>query len=336
MGRRTIRRVAGSRFGLTTNTRPAGVTKAGVRGGGARLGGSRRGVGAGAGAAGRGSNRGGFNAGWGRNHRRDKGHHHDFWLGYGLWCGFGYQGGHSSNYWYNHCLYHPYRFLYWSYPDYYYCDVPVYSYPPDSVVTYDEIDRDGEAEEEVAEAADSAEREAPTVESIIANHVKLGDFYFREGKYDQAAESYLRALAYAPEDASIHFILADALFGMGDYHYAAFIIRKAMRVDPEMANAKADKRDFYKDPKEFDKQLETLRSYLVEKPYDSAAHLVLGYNLYFSAHQDLAKKAFTRVLEISPDDQAAQLFLAAMEKPEEKADAQPSEEKPAEKPAKKD
>jgi tetratricopeptide (TPR) repeat protein len=257
-------------------------------------------------------------------------------LGYGLWCGLGYLGNHDSDYWYNHCRYHPYRFLYSWAPDYYYCDVPLYAYPPDSVVAYDETERGAEEAEE--EAGEAAEREAPTIESIIANHIRLGDFYFRESKYDKAAESYLRALAYAPEDASIHFILADALFGMGDYHYAAFIIRKAMGLDPEMAYAKADKRDFYKDPKEFAKQLETLRSYIAEKPYDSAAHLVLAYNLYFSAKRGLAKKAFTRVLEISPDDQAAKLFLAAMEKPEEaadatnKADARPSE-KPASKPA---
>ena len=100
-------------------------------------------------------------------------------------------------------------------------------------------------------------------------------------------------------------------------------------------------------------ELETLRKYIEEKPFDSAAHLVLGYNLNFSGKSDLAKKAFTRVLEISPDDQAAKLFLAAMEKPEEKpdaakkADAAPSEEptskpeekpaeEPAQKPAKKD
>ncbi len=262
-------------------------------------------------------------------------------MGYGLWCGFGYYGHHDPDYWYHHYRHHPYRFLYWWCPDYYYYQVPVFSYPLDSVVSYDEVERDP-GDEEVAEPG---EREAPTVESIIANHVKLGDFYFREGKYDKAAESYLRALTYAPEDASIHFILADALFGMGDYHYAAFIIRKALRLDPEMAKAEADKRNFYKDPKEFDKQLETLRTYIEEKPYDSAAHLVLGYNLRFSGKPDLAKKAFTRVLEISPDDQAAKLFLAAMEKPEEKADAAkkadalPSEKptsKPAEKPAKKD
>jgi len=264
-------------------------------------------------------------------------------LGYGRSCGFGYYGSYYSDYWYHHYRYHPYRFMYWWCPDYYYYGVPVFAYPPDSLAGYSETQLEPQDTEEYS--ALPLEREAPTIESIIANHVKLGDFYFRESKYDKAAESYLRALAYAPEDASIHFILADALFGMGDYHYAAFIISKALRLDPEMAKAKADKREFYKDQKEFAAQLDTLRKYISEKPFDSAAHLVLGYNLCFSGQPGLAKEAFARVLEISPDNQAAKLFLGAMDAPkakvgpDEKPDDRPSAKptsKPAETPVKKD
>ncbi|MHC4079527.1 MAG: tetratricopeptide repeat protein [Planctomycetota bacterium] len=335
--RRVDVRGSGTRGG---GTRGGGARRGGTRGSGTRRGGTRGGGTRGGGARRRGG-RGGYNWGWGHHHHD---HHHHYWLGLGLWCGFGYYGGYCSDYWYHHYRYHPYRFLHWWCPDYYYYRVPIFVYPPDSVVSYDETELEPRDEEH--RSAKPLEREVPTIESIIANHVKLGDFYFREGKYDKAAESYLRALAYAPEDASIHFILADALFGMGDYHYAAFIIRKALRLDPEMAKAKADKREFYKDPKEFEKQLETLRKYIGEKPYDSAAHLVLGYNLYFSGKPGLAKEAFAQVLKISPDDQAAQLFLGAMEKPakeegeaDKKPEARPSEKptlKPADKPAKKD
>lgn len=316
-------RVAGDRFGLSsTIRRSTGTLEPGRT---VKRRGSR-------------TWRSGHDWGWGfrhyqgtRRHHRHRHHHHHYWLGLGLWCGFGYWGSYYADYWYHHYRYHPYRFLYWWCPDYYYYQVPVFVYPLDSVAVY------GDTVVEPADTADTKE-EAPTVESIIANHVKLGDFYFREGKYDKAAESYLRALAYAPEDASIHFILADALFGMGDYHYAAFIISKALRLDPEMAKAAADKRDFYRDPKEFAKQLETLRKYINKKPYDSAAHLVMGYNLYFSGEPALAKKAFERVLEVSPDNQAARLFLEAMDTPDPEPGAHKSDRatsKPAETPSNK-
>ncbi len=126
----------------------------------------------------------------------------------------------------------------------------------------------------------------------------------------------MRALAYAPDDGSIYFVVSDALFAQGDYHYASFMISKGLSLDPPLATAKADKRTFYADGAEFDKHLETLRKYLVDHPFDSAAHLVLGYNLRFSGDDEGARLAFNRVLEIDSSDKPAKLFLDAMSKDE--------------------
>lgn len=153
---------------------------------------------------------------------------------------------------------------------------------------------------------------APSPTTLAERHVELGDFYFTDGRYEDAAESYLRALAYVPEDASVHFALADALFALGDYHYAAFMLTKALELNPAMAGVTADKRTFYGEPEAFDAQLDTLRRYLREKPYDAAAHLLLGYNLRMSGDTDGAKAAFERVLEIDKHSTPAQLFLDAI------------------------
>lgn len=156
-------------------------------------------------------------------------------------------------------------------------------------------------------------RPAPaSAASLAEHHVSLGDFYFKEERFQEAAESYLRALAYAPEDATIHFVLADALFAVGDYHYAAFMISKGTRLDPALASSDADKRTFYTNVETFEKQLQTLTDYVADKPYDGAAQLVLGYNLRFSGQPEPAEKAFRRVLEIEPSNETAATFLAAM------------------------
>lgn len=159
----------------------------------------------------------------------------------------------------------------------------------------------------------------PSPESLAAKYIALGDFYFKEGRFREAADNYMKALTWAPDDASLHFVLADALFALGDYHYAAFVIRKALRLDPGLARATTDKRTFYGDPKLFDAQLTTLRGYLTEKPYDAAAHLVHGYNLRFSGDPKGAEVALRRVLEIEPKDEAATLLLAELPRVEEPA-----------------
>jgi len=149
-------------------------------------------------------------------------------------------------------------------------------------------------------------------ETLAERHVQLADNHFREGRYQDSADNYLRALSFLPDDASIHFALADALFALGDYHYAAFMIGKGLDLDPDLATLVVDKRTFYGEPATFLTQLDTLRRYTQEQPYDAAAFVVLGYNLRFSGDDAGAERAFSRVLEIDKHNQAAELFLAAI------------------------
>jgi Tfp pilus assembly protein PilF len=151
--------------------------------------------------------------------------------------------------------------------------------------------------------------------SLAQKYVELGDFYFRDDRFRAAAEAYGKARSQVPDDASVHLVLADAVFADGDYHYAAFLVGEALRLDPAMASAATDKRTFYRDVKTFYAQMQALEAYLERAPYDAQAHFVKGYNLHFSARRDEAKKAFQRVLEIEPGHRGAELFLAAPQPP---------------------
>lgn len=227
-----------------------------------------------------------YSLGWGWNH---------YWRGYSYLC--------------------PLNYDYWWYPSW-------YSYQPVSYVYVNSAgDYSPYPSTTIVDAtpgekpASDAPPAASTEESAATRHVTLGDYYFKEGRYEDAVESYLRALAHAPEDASVHFVLADALFAVGNYHYADHIIRKAVRLDSAIAYAEADKRTFYKDPKAFEGHLAKLREYLVKKPYDVAAQMVLAYNLKFSGDRDGAIRAFERVLELSPANPVAERFLEALRAP---------------------
>ncbi|GAB4149477.1 MAG: hypothetical protein Fur0037_17800 [Planctomycetota bacterium] len=164
------------------------------------------------------------------------------------------------------------------------------------------------AEPGTAAVAASAAPE-PTPLELARKYLGLGDFYFSEGRFAEAAEAYARARTYAPEDPTILFALCDAAFATGDYHFAAYLIGEALRLDPAMASADTDKRLLYKDVSVFEKQMATLRAYIAEKPYDAMAQLVLAYNLKFSDHPTEAIAAFRRVLEIDPESRAARVFL---------------------------
>ncbi len=252
-----------------------------------------------------------------------------------LWQPFWYS---RSHYW-DHCYHNtfwnnwsnPYcaQSSYWWYPSTTYC--PTYLYVPSTVIVT--ADEPAVASAPAAAApggtsdwivvgggvvgsARTIDVPAGTAElstSLATKYVELGDFYFKANRFRDAAEAYGKARSYAPDDASVHFVLADAVIADGDWHYAAFLIAEGLRLDPAMAAAETDKRTFYSDLAVFEAQVAALDAYLAESPYDAQAHLVRGYNLRFAGKPTAAIVAFRRVLEIDAGNRAAATFLAALE-----------------------
>lgn len=219
---------------------------------------------------------------------------------------------------------------YWWYPTSTYC--PTYLYVPSSVVYVERDDAPAPAEgstEVVVAGGAIARRAAEPVgdvgargqppEALAKKYVELGDFYFEVGRYAEAADAYARAKTYAPNNASVHLAMADAAFATGDYHFAAYLIAEAVRLDPAIVSAEIDRRVYYGDPKAFETQMSELERYLEAKPYDAQAHLVHGYNLRFSGKPVAAIGAFRRVVEITPENRAAQAFLTALAPPASEA-----------------
>ena len=234
---------------------------------------------------------------------------------------------YRNTYWNNWSTPNALPSSYWWYPTTSYC--PTYLYVPGSVVINEEL----EPYDEVLSVVDTARSaevaevavEKTTPETLAVNYIELGDFYFENDRFDAATEAYAKAREYAPEDASVHFVLADATFANGDYHYAAFLISEAVRLDPTIVTAKVDKRTFYSDPKLFETQLEALQAYCKAKPYDAWAQLVLGYNLRFSDRPTRSIAAFRRVMQLDADNPPANAFLRDL-LPPTKPDGKPSAE----------
>jgi tetratricopeptide (TPR) repeat protein len=127
-----------------------------------------------------------------------------------------------------------------------------------------------------------AEAPAASPLSIAAQrYLDLGDRAFREGRYTDAVQFYIKAVEFAPEQGALYLVLSDALFAVGDYHYAAYAVRRALELDPALVDTDVDKHGFYPDPTQFDEQLATLERYLDANVGDRDARLVLGLNFLF-------------------------------------------------------
>jgi len=215
---------------------------------------------------------------------------------------------------------------FWWYPNSTYC--PTYLYVPSTVVVEESAAPEPEIEVEPPPAARTevvVAGSGPAGRVVVrefapgqlaGKYVELGDFYFSAGRFAEAADAYARARSYAPDDAAVHFVLADAAAATGDYDFAAQLIADGLRLDPGLASADADKRLFYGDIRLFEQQMAALAAHLEKHPLDAKAQLVRGYNLRFSAQPAAARQAFARVLELAPgaepSQRAARLFLDAM------------------------
>ncbi len=222
------------------------------------------------------------------------------WLGYGWsWC--------WNYYWYD-CGY------YWWYPRTYSCYRPFYSY-----VVYQTIERevpvyiqsdtvaadagnvvyieDGDV---VAGGGGSEPRNLALEESLgraADYYLILGDRAFREERFGDAVHYYAKAVEFGGEEGVLYLILSDALFATGDYHYAAYALRRALELDPALMESVIDKRSFYSDARAFDRQLATLELYLEDHFLDDDARLVLAANYLFggrpAAAVDLLSSSFS-------------------------------------------
>lgn len=212
----------------------------------------------------------------------------------------------------------------WGYPYYYYGPFIPASY---SVVYYEEpeviyIDAPEEEilDEEIipAETSYGSEQPDPSLQRELnraaAYYLTQGDRAFRETRYGDAAHFYAKAVEFAPESGILYLVLSDALFATGDYRYAAYALRQALSREPSLARNVINKRDFYADPSDFDRQLATLERFVEDHVLDTDARLVLAANYLFSERPDAAIVVFDNPFseELRGTDEGQVLLEAAL------------------------
>src|SRR5262249_6533736 len=143
----------------------------------------------------------------------------------------------------------------------------------------------------------------------------------------KAVEAFKNAVTVDPKNAIARFALGEALFAQGDYHYAAYSIKKGLELNPHWVDVDAPKDKFYGSMAPFDAAMKQLEAYAQANPYDAASQFLLGYQNYFTGKYDESAAAFGREIDLVGKDASADLFTAKI--PDRKANPpKPAESAP--------
>lgn len=201
------------------------------------------------------------------------------------------------------CFY-PYTYYYW--PSCYY--LPAY-YPTyaDVVVVHD-YDSGATQYPPISDRTEPAPAHAPNPDELIAN----GWEQFRGRDYPAAIDSFRDAVLASPTDATAKVAYAQALFAIGNYPDAAFMLRRAMELQPDLPALGEDPRTRYADPEDHAEQMLALRSFLDRVKGEPAATLVLGWQSYFTGDLGAARESFDALKNMDPEDETVKRFLARL------------------------
>lgn len=132
---------------------------------------------------------------------------------------------------------------------------------------------------------------------------------FKAGHFETAADAFRRAMLLEQDNAVPKLALAHALFALGDYTNAAFMIRRGMQILPQWPTVGTSLHELYGNPDDLAEHTIALRVHLDAHPDDGDARFLLGYVSYFSGDLDGAEAAFQSVIAANPGNAETQAFL---------------------------
>lgn len=226
-------------------------------------------------------------------------------------CWHGWNGCSSGFFFCNDCLFWfwwrpgcapcfwPYNYYYW--PSCYY--LPAY-YP-----SYSEVRVVHEYVDDGSYYPTLTDQQAPAKGADAAALAGRGWDLFKGRDYAGAADSFRQAVLANPNDATIKLGYAQSLFAVGDYADSAFLLRRALELQPDLPALGEDPRSRYGDAEDHSEQMVALRTFLDHMKGEPAATLVLAWQSYFTGDLSVARESFEALKALDPEDAAAKSFL---------------------------
>jgi hypothetical protein len=145
-----------------------------------------------------------------------------------------------------------------------------------------------------------------------ARHIRIGRNAFAEGEYGRSAYRFRKASDLTPDQASPHFLLAQASFALGKYRDAVGAIHAGMALDPTWpATGDRFAALYGANNNDFALHLDQFAAARAAHPDDSVLLFLQGVVMWFDGRREDARLLFEKAAPRVPDRRDIDRFLLA-------------------------
>lgn len=132
-------------------------------------------------------------------------------------------------------------------------------------------------------ASKEVEKKGTKKVNITAERLmEIGINYFKNGRYLNAARSFLNAIKINDKNISAWVKLSMTAFATEDYSYALDALRQGLKFQKDFSKLKCDWKDYFSSQKDFNIQLNNLVNWINSNKDDKKAAILLGYVYFFT------------------------------------------------------
>lgn len=136
---------------------------------------------------------------------------------------------------------------------------------------------------------------------VAGNYRRQGDALYNKKRYDEAAQSYLKAIADDPNNVALIYTLGDTYYYLKSYSEAETYYHKALQLNPKLARPYNGLGSIHYDLQRYPESEASYRKALELDPNFAYSHNGLG-SVYWSQQRYVeAEKSYLRAVELEPD-----------------------------------
>jgi tetratricopeptide (TPR) repeat protein len=168
--------------------------------------------------------------------------------------------------------------------------------------------------EDVGKTQDTYELWKKTYPRDSIPYGNLAVLHFQTGQIEKSLQETLIEFQLSPSESLSYYHMASVYMALGRFDEATQAILTGLQIYPKYAENPINRREFYNNPSEFDRQLRNLENYVSTHPSNLNARFLLGYNYFFTQAYEKAEEQLKAVLSSESLHSSAQ-YLSGLIQP---------------------